>query len=676
MLRPTLYRLAALAVLLGAPAAVRGQEPAPASLTADALAGAGAYNLTYAWRYHPGDDPRWADPAFDDRGWERIEPLLSPGEFPRDRWPGTGWFRRHLRIDPGLHGKAVTIRVTTPGTTAVFLDGAPVTSTTAAGAGGAWREVVLSPRPDHVLAVRHSLPPAELSPRSGNLGFLLSIEPRDADAFRLAMERRQTTLLILFTAVPAFLAAFLALLHLALFLSYRKARENLFYSLAMAASAAIATCDLAGVWATSESGQILALRLVFFSVLALTFFILLTYYAVRTRAFPRAWIAFAAGGVALTVLTFLHPHPPPWIWYVYFGLVVIEVIRVEAFGETVEREGVGILLRGFLILGAVIVLQVLIALGLVPPIAGVGTIYQFGLLAFEIAMSLFLARGFARISLHLERRLDEVRALSEQVLAQERAAHELELGRRLLEAENRRKTAEIEAARALQLSMLPAALPAVEGLETAAAMITASEVGGDYYDFRIASDGSLVVAFGDAAGHGVAAGIMVTAVKALFSTLGGGESLPAVLAECDRVVRGMQARPLHMCLTLARVTPRAVTICSAAMPPVLIHRAGSGEVEELGLGGRPIGSRLAGGWDEQSAPLAPGDTLLFASDGFAEQLDPVDNPFGYERMEEVFGASAGLPARDLVERLLAQVAAWRGEREQGDDVTFVVVRAS
>ena len=63
---------------------------------------------------------------------------------------------------------------------------------------------------------------------------------------RLVTERRKTMRLILFTAVPAFLAAFLALLHLALFLSYRKARENLFYALAMAASAAIATCDLAG----------------------------------------------------------------------------------------------------------------------------------------------------------------------------------------------------------------------------------------------------------------------------------------------------------------------------------------------------------------------------------------------------------------------------------------------
>jgi phosphoserine phosphatase RsbU/P len=149
-----------------------------------------------------------------------------------------------------------------------------------------------------------------------------------------------------------------------------------------------------------------------------------------------------------------------------------------------------------------------------------------------------------------------------------------------------------------------------------------------------------------------------------------------VLAEHDRVLRAMQSRPLHMCLTLARLTPRSISVCSAAMPPVLIHRAASGEVEELGHGGRPIGSRLVGAWTEHRAPLAPGDTLLFASDGLAEQLDPAENPFSYERLSEVLRASVGVPPGELVGRLLTRVAAWRGEREQGDDVTLVVVRAT
>jgi serine phosphatase RsbU (regulator of sigma subunit) len=566
------------------------------------------------------------------------------GQRPRDGWPGTGWFRRHLRIEPAMRGVPLAVRVESPGETAVFLDGKRLMSVAASGLraggrlkGGARREVVFSSRGPHVLAVRHSLSLAERHAQSRDLGFLLFIERADAAALRSAAERLPTMLLAVFTAVPAFLV----LLHLALFLSYPKARENLFYALAMAAFVAVVIADLGLERAASEFWSALAGRLVLASVLATIFFFLLTYYAVRTRTLPRTWIAFGALGAVLTAWIFLSPDfPSQWTWFVYFGLVIVEVIRVETTGEKAQREGVQILLGGFAIMMAIVLLQILMQLDVIP-FDGEIRPYLYGLLVVAVAMSLFLARSFARTSV-----------------------------------ENARKTSEIEAARALQLSMLPSALPAVEGLETAAAMATASEVGGDYYDFRVAPDGSLVVAFGDATGHGVAAGIMVTAIKALFSTLGGAESLSSVLAECGRVLREMHVKPLHMCLALARLTPRSVSLCSAAMPPVLIHRAGSGRVEELGAGGPPVGSRLAGAWKEHCASLAPGDTLLFASDGFAEQLDAAGHPLGYERLSEIFQAAAGGPARELVETLFARLAEWRGGREQGDDVTLVVVRVT
>jgi serine phosphatase RsbU (regulator of sigma subunit) len=267
-----------------------------------------------------------------------------------------------------------------------------------------------------------------------------------------------------------------------------------------------------------------------------------------------------------------------------------------------------------------------------------------------------------------------VQTLSGQLLEQERTAHARELQTRLLEAENARKGKELEEGRALQLSMLPLAVPEIEGLDIAAAMTTASEVGGDYYDFRPSADGSLVIAVGDATGHGVAAGIMVTAVKAVLATVGGEPSLATMLSECDRVLRGMNVRPLHMCLTVARLTPRSVTFCSAAMPPVLICRTTNGEVEELGVGGLPLGGRISTGYQEQNAPLAPGDTLLLATDGLHELLDPAGNAFGFEGAKESLRRATGAPASEVVASLTADVSAWRGHREQDDDITFVVVR--
>ena len=78
------------------------------------------------------------------------------------------------------------------------------------------------------------------------------------------------------------------------------------------------------------------------------------------------------------------------------------------------------------------------------------------------------------------------------------------------EAENSRKSQELEEARKLQLALLPEKLPDLPNLQIAVYMKTATEVGGDYYDFYISADGTLNVAMGDATGHGMQAGTVVT----------------------------------------------------------------------------------------------------------------------------------------------------------------------
>ncbi|MCP4716276.1 MAG: response regulator, partial [Deltaproteobacteria bacterium] len=83
-----------------------------------------------------------------------------------------------------------------------------------------------------------------------------------------------------------------------------------------------------------------------------------------------------------------------------------------------------------------------------------------------------------------------------------------------LDIENKRQADELERARQIQLSMLPTAPPILQHLDIAARQETASEVGGDYYDFFLQATGNLRVAVGDATGHGVASGLMVSMTKA------------------------------------------------------------------------------------------------------------------------------------------------------------------
>ena len=88
--------------------------------------------------------------------------------------------------------------------------------------------------------------------------------------------------------------------------------------------------------------------------------------------------------------------------------------------------------------------------------------------------------------------------------------------KKFLEIENERKTKELEEAKQLQLSMLPKSLPNLPHLDIAVYMKTATEVGGDYYDFHVHPDGTLTVILGDATGHGMMSGMMVSIMKSLF----------------------------------------------------------------------------------------------------------------------------------------------------------------
>ncbi len=662
---------------------VHGQEPAPADIAAAPLLQSGdTVQMVKAWRFRAGDDPAWARPGADDGSWLTVEPAAPgpPGQEGDER--RVVWFRRHLRLDRELWGAALALDVVSPGRVTVYVDGvslgpfAPDVSASGGAATGTRRGPAFftaSGGADHVLAVRYdgttrAPGPAGAGPRF----FLLTLAgPQAALAGAATRARLAIAIAVAATTVPALLA----LLHLALYWFYRKARENLFYACCMLGFAVIIFGGPAARRLLSPEAAGELARYTPFGLFAAIFFGLLTFYAVRRTSLPRAWVPFAVVALLFAVASSAFPGPFwSWGWYLYFAATMLEIVRVERGAGAVEREGARLLLWGLILLALFATLQVLIDVGGVPPPLGYHDVYVLGMLAFAVSMSLFLARTVARTSLHLERRLAEVEALSGQVLEQERAAHRQELQRQLLVAENERKSRELEEARALQLSMLPARVPVAEGLDVAVAMTTATEVGGDYYDFRSDDDGGIVLAVGDATGHGAAAGTMVAAVKALFSSLGTAGGLPAAMREYDRVLRTLSFERMHMCLALARIAPRRVAVCAAGMPPVKIRRAASGEVDELGAGGLPLGGNLSPAYAEKGSDLVPGDTLLFATDGLAELADPAGRAFGDERIVEALRAAGDRPAAGIVDALMEAAAAWRGERPQVDDITVLVVR--
>jgi serine phosphatase RsbU (regulator of sigma subunit) len=246
--------------------------------------------------------------------------------------------------------------------------------------------------------------------------------------------------------------------------------------------------------------------------------------------------------------------------------------------------------------------------------------------------------------------------------------------RQELEAENEARAKELEEARQLQLSMLPKNLPQLPNLEIAVYMKTATEVGGDYYDFHVSDDGTLTVAVGDATGHGLKAGTVVTAMKSLFYSFADEPELLPVMHRSSRVLKRMNLRSLFMALAMVRIQGHRLEVASAGMPSILLYRALSQTVEEIVIQSLPLGSLVKYSYRAQSFTLAEGDAVVMMSDGFPELFNDAGEMLGYSEAKTLLAGIAGQSAQQIVGRFIETADRWANGRPQDDDVTFVVLK--
>lgn len=246
--------------------------------------------------------------------------------------------------------------------------------------------------------------------------------------------------------------------------------------------------------------------------------------------------------------------------------------------------------------------------------------------------------------------------------------------RQELEVENEQRAKELEEARQLQFSMLPKKVPQLPHLEIAAYMKTATEVGGDYYDFHLSDSGELTVVVGDATGHGLKAGTVVTATKSLFNHLAATPDITDIFRHSSRALKLMNMRALYMAMAMVKVREYRMTVSSAGMPPVLIYRAANGEVEEIAIQGIPLGSLSGYVYREEEVRLFPGDVIVLMSDGFPERFNDAGEMLGYEQSNRILLESATRSAQQIIEGFVRVGETWAAGRPTDDDVTFVVLK--
>ncbi len=236
---------------------------------------------------------------------------------------------------------------------------------------------------------------------------------------------------------------------------------------------------------------------------------------------------------------------------------------------------------------------------------------------------------------------------------------------------------DLATARRVQTSILPRSLD-VGGLELAAAMIPADEVGGDYYDVLPVADGAWL-AIGDVSGHGLDAGLVMLMVQSAMASLVRFASTPAqVMVALNEVLfENLRSRLVsddHVTLTLFRYRTDGTLTFAGAHEDLLVFRKATGKMEQVSTQGAWVGATrdIKRVTTDLSLKLEVGDLLVLHTDGVTEAMNADHETFELERLARAIDEVKDRPCAEIRDHVVARTKRWMAV--QHDDLTLLVLR--
>ena len=238
---------------------------------------------------------------------------------------------------------------------------------------------------------------------------------------------------------------------------------------------------------------------------------------------------------------------------------------------------------------------------------------------------------------------------------------------------------ELRIAREIQLGILPADISTATrdaGVEVHTLLEPAREVGGDLFEVLRASDGRLVVVIGDVSGKGIPAALFMAVTMTLIRTLGTQFQNPEqILQGVNDALAAQNPRNMFVTILCAVYEPRSglLRYASAEHPAPMLVRGGQCQIvpcESGMVAGAFAGLELP----SYSLQLAPGDLLLFYTDGVTEAFNGAEELFGERRLSEELSRQAGQSAALSIAGVLEAVRRHAGEHPQSDDIAMLGLR--
>jgi signal transduction histidine kinase len=367
----------------------------------------GYLSIEKNWKYHPGNPVNaradWSKPDFNDSSWENANTILRFDSLPQSGWYGVGWFRLHLEIDSDLLNKPLALNVIHFGASDVYLDGKLFCQYGKLGTSikdeRGYNATVLPPqfviftRRQHVISICYSgfnilnnRPPTE-----DNLGFTMNIgnpETISKADFRNAKFFRSEEALVI--AVPI---TFM-LIHLILFLFYRRERSNLYFAQFAATIALWGFLEHESVGNSHAELALLLKRLWLPYVAMMPVAGLLFLYSLFYKKIPKQFRIFFIASAIIAVWSWFALLA--WVSLFLFIFSLAEMIRVVIVAIRKKIPGAWIIGIGFTAFClSLLTLIVLIATGNFTLASFYILIYLTGVLPVLLSMSVYLSSRVA-----------------------------------------------------------------------------------------------------------------------------------------------------------------------------------------------------------------------------------------------------------------------------------------
>jgi sigma-B regulation protein RsbU (phosphoserine phosphatase) len=244
--------------------------------------------------------------------------------------------------------------------------------------------------------------------------------------------------------------------------------------------------------------------------------------------------------------------------------------------------------------------------------------------------------------------------------------------------ENARVTRDLEIAKQIQLSLLPAAPPEFGRAKFAAKCESAAQVGGDYFDFFRRGEDTVDFVIADVSGHNVGSAlIMVEARSFLRAKVHSTGSAGKMLATLNELLYEDLSKAelfISMFYVKYNVESQQLTYANAGHNHPFLYRPRDGHCRELDADGLILGVRRDVSFEEKTAQLQKGDILLLYTDGITEARNQAGDFFGAERLCAILGKTQNEPPEQIMEIILRKVRDFCGVQVIEDDISMIVMK--